>query len=387
MRPKAWHELPAVIIAALAFCWLGGGQNFLKAGAKADTSKAMPPASIPTFPTDHIGRIGFFYAGGKYVPAPGKKGDDHYMDGPMYVEVWVPKQIQHPYPIVFFAGAGQIGIDWLQTPDGRPGWAYYLIEQGYTLYMTDYPGRGRSPYVPGVDGSLTMRSMNDLESIWTDVAEKGDFPLKNNHTQWPGAGKMGDPSFDNFAKGQVQYLGGGGGGENVSGKLYLDAGVALLDKINAPVILLGHSMGGGVARQVADERPNMVKAIVMVETNGITNEPLHYDPPVGKPSEIKTYKEAKSDGPGENPCTLQQEPVHKLPNLEHIPMVYLSGSGGYHRQGDSCVPKWLNQAGVKTEYVRLEDVGINGNGHEMFFEKNSDQIIKHIDQWIRNTTK
>ena len=33
---------------------------------------------------------------------------------------------------------------WQQTPDGRPGWAYYLLSQGYVLYMLDYPARGRS---------------------------------------------------------------------------------------------------------------------------------------------------------------------------------------------------------------------------------------------------
>ena len=43
--------------------------------------------------------------------------------------------------------------------------------------------------------------------------------------------------------------------------------------------------------------------------------------------------------------------------------------------------KWINQAGVKTDFVRLEDVGISGNGHEMFFEKNSDVIITLVEDW------
>ena len=60
----------------------------------------------------------------------------------------------------------------------------------------------------------------------------------------------------------------------------------------------------------------------------------------------------------------------------------ISGNGGYHRIGDACPPKWLNQAGVKTDFIRLEDVGISGNGHEMFFEKNSDVIIRFVEDWI-----
>jgi len=47
-------------------------------------------------------------------------------------------------PIVIFHGNGQTGTDWLQTPDGRAGWAYYLVKQGYVVYMVDYPARGRS---------------------------------------------------------------------------------------------------------------------------------------------------------------------------------------------------------------------------------------------------
>ncbi|MEQ1885957.1 MAG: alpha/beta fold hydrolase [Bryobacteraceae bacterium] len=347
----------------------------------ADVSKAMPPASIPTFSAENLGRIGYFYAGGKFVPNPKKEGDS-FLKGAMYTEIWVPKKIKHPYPIVFFGGAGQLGTVWQQTPDGRPGWAYYLIDQGYVLYMTDYPGRGRSPYVPGVDGPLTMRSMNDLESQWTNIKEKSTFPLKDNHKQWPGTGKMGDPAFDTFARGQAQWLQGGD-----STELNRDAGVALLDAIKSPVILLAHSMGGGVAWVVADARPKQVKALVTVETNPINNVVLTYDPPVAKPADLKTVKEAKSDGPGENPCTLQAEPAHKLVNLIGIPSVYYTGNGGYHRQNDSCVPKWLNQAGVKTDYVKLEDLGQNGNGHEMFFEKNSDAIIKILDAWMNKNVK
>src|SRR6516164_1830273 len=95
-----------------------GGQSGTRAA-----SSALPPASIPTFSTAALGRMAHFYVGGHYVGAPGKE----QMDGAMYVEVWVPKQVRQPYPIVMFHGNGQTGAVWQQTPDGRPGWAYYLI--------------------------------------------------------------------------------------------------------------------------------------------------------------------------------------------------------------------------------------------------------------------
>jgi hypothetical protein len=38
---------------------------------------------------------------------------------------------------------------------------------------------------------------------------------------------------------------------------------------------------------------------------------------------------------------------------------------------------------VKTDFVRLEDVGIAGNSHVMMLEKNSDDIIKYIAGWLQ----
>jgi pimeloyl-ACP methyl ester carboxylesterase len=369
-----------------------------------DFSKASPGPSIPTFATDDIARHGFFYAGGKYV---GERGSE-VMGGAMYVEVMVPKRIRHAYPLVFLHGAGQTGTDWLQTPDGRPGWAYFFIKKGYTVYMVDYPARGRSPYVPNVDGALTIRTAPQLSQIWTALTELGDWPQSKKYTQWPGSGpnkgKMGDPVFDNFAKTQVQFLGGGN-----QDKLVLDAGTALLDMIGTPVILITHSQGGGFGWEIADARPKLVKAIITAEPAGppiqsvdtakqayngrpnllwnVTSLPMKYDPPIQEASALQVELESKSDGPALVPCYLQKGTPRKLVNLTAIRVLDVSGEASYHRVFDSCDAKWLNQAGVRTDYVRLEDVGLPGNGHEMMLEKNSDGIAAYFDQWIEKNVQ
>ena len=361
--------------------------------ASLEDSIAYPSAAIPTFSTEHLARKGFYFAGGDYV------GDPPVMGGQMYVEVWEPVEVTQPYPLVIFHGNGQTGVDWLQTPDGRAGWAYYLIEQGYVLYMVDYPARGRSAYIPGgVHGDLGIRTAEQLETIWTNVGEKGNFPLKDDHTQWPGDGHRGDPIFDNFIKSQVQFAG-------QSTTMARAAAMELLDTIGTPVILLTHSQGGGVGWGVADGRPDLVRGIVTIEPGGPqigrvstadvaytgaagngwgpVNYPLTYDPPVTDPSELVTTLEDEGDQPGEVPCWLQQEPARQLVNMADMRVLAISADGTYHRVFDACIPKWLNQAGVETEFVRLEDVGINGNGHMMMLELNSDEIIAFIDEWIQ----
>src|SRR6266436_3273648 len=390
MRTKS--SMTLLLCAAIA------GAQALK---PAKTSAAAPPTAIPTFSTADLSRTGIYYAGGKYVGEPGKE----IMGGSAYVEVWVPKQIRHPYPIVYIHGAGQTATDWLQTPDGRPGWAYYFEKQGYVQYMVDSPARGRSPYVPDHDGNLNIRTAPNLESIFTASAKKGDFPRAKLHAQFPGSGLMGDPIFDEFAKTQVQFL--GGGGPASQDQLSQDAVVALLDMIKSPVIVLSHSQGGAAGWLIADSRPNQVKGIVTLEPAappiknvdtakiayntaaggglswGVTASPIHYEPPIKDPSELKVALEEKSDIPGDVvPCYVQKEPAHKLVNLAKVPVVYLSAEGGYHREYDHCLAKWLNQAGVKTQFVRMEDVGLKGNGHEMMLEKNSDDIAKYMAGWM-----
>jgi len=375
-----------------------------KPAAGAVMSKAMPPKAIPTFATDSIARKGFFFAGGQYWGGPGKE----IMRGAMYTEVWVPRQIRRANPIVFLHGNGQTGVDWQQTPDGRPGWAYHLVDQGYVVYMVDYPARGRSAYVPvpgpdgkPIDGTIGIRTALELERIWTNGRERGDFPLKMNHTQWPGSGKIGDPIFDNFIRTQVQFAG-------ASTTLARDAGIALLEAIGTPIILLTHSQGGGIGFDITEARPRMVKAIVTVEPGGpqigsvntataeagprnprswgLTDSPFQFDPAVAQPSDLKVYLEEKSDQPGEARCWLQVEPARKLVRWKNIPVLSISANGTYHRTYDPCIPKWLNQAGVKTDFVRLETVGVTGNSHMMMLEKNSDEVIRFILSWIQKNT-
>ncbi len=392
-KARVFSVMLVVVIAGVSF-----------AVSTQDISKAAPPAAIPTFSTDDVARTGFFYAGGKYVGPKGKE----VMGGAMYVEVMVPKKIRHANPIVFLHGAGQTGTDWLQTPDGRPGWAHFFIKRGYVVYMVDYPARGRSPYVPEVDGALTIRTAPQLSQIWTALTELGDWPQAKKYSQWPGTGpnkgQMGDPVFDNFAKTQVQFL----AGPNQE-KMVLDAGTALLDMIGTPVILITHSQGGAFGWEIADARPKLVKAIITSEPAGppiqtvdnakqvytgrpnlpwgVTSLLMRYDPPITETSELQVELEAKGDGPALVPCYLQKGTARKLVNLTHIPVLDVSGEASYHRVFDSCDAKWLNQAGVKTDYVKLEDVGLPGNGHEMMLEKNSDGIAAFFATWFEKNVK
>jgi pimeloyl-ACP methyl ester carboxylesterase len=52
-------------------------------------------------------------------------------------------------PLVFIHGCcGNGSTYWELTPDGRPGWATTALNAGWTTYLVDLPGHGRSPQPP-----------------------------------------------------------------------------------------------------------------------------------------------------------------------------------------------------------------------------------------------
>jgi pimeloyl-ACP methyl ester carboxylesterase len=243
-----------------------------------DAPVSIPLTSVPTFSTEKIGRQGHFYVGGKWVGEPGKER----MRGAMYVEVWVPKKMKHPYPILFVeAGGGQTDLALLQTPDGRPGWAYDFVNQGYTIYMMDFPGRGRAGYIPGLDGDLTPpRTAENMEEVWTGghppTNPQRDWAQSKKYTQWPSdspnKGKIGDPVFDYFAKTELGFP-----SADDMEPLAAEDLVQLVDLIGKPVILLLHSRLATSGWLLADARPKLIKGIIAAEPWGPPIENMELD--------------------------------------------------------------------------------------------------------------
>jgi pimeloyl-ACP methyl ester carboxylesterase len=103
---------------------------------------------------------------------------------------------------------------------------------------------------------------------------------------------------------------------------------------------------------------------------------------VQKPDDIAIEREAKPDGPDLFVCWMQKSPARQLVNLKGIPVMVMAAEASYHQVYDHCTAKYLRQAGVTTEYIRLQDKGIRGNGHMVMIEKNNLDIARVIDEWI-----
>ena len=217
-----------------------------------------------------------------------------------------------------------------------------------------------------------------------------------------GSGTVGDPTFDQFMAETLAQI----GDARVREAVNRDATIALLDRIG-PAILMPHSQSAAPAWLVADARPQLVKALLMVEAGtssfyevklvgppnwfengplakpfGVTYAPITYDPPVKGVEDFGLVRQEKPDAPDLARCWRQKEPGHKLITLENIPTLQMSAEASFGAPTAHCNAAFLKSAGVPVDFIRLADIGIHGNGHFLMLEKNNLEIAAVIADWL-----
>ena len=357
-----------------------------------------------------------FFVGGDSFLADGKK----VIRGQMYVEQFEPLKTNNK-KIILIHGGGQSGAGFITTADGRRGWMHDFLSLGYTVYVVDQPGRARSGYSKKLYGEYIDRETNidDAERRFTGMSKKGNWPQSKAHNQWPGTGLRGDNIFEQYMASQVNTM---------SDRIYIEemskkALCELIDLIGDTAVL-GHSQGGPFCWLATDLRPEKVKCCIAVEPNGppffnvsyggvqhshldkqtfkknkhdkdwyqtssetdrpngITYSPLTYDPPLKKDEKLIPELDKNKTKDNLVQCFLQKEPARKLKNFSKTNILILTGEASYHAPYDHGTSNFLKQAGVKHEFIRLEDHEIKGNGHMMMHEKNSKKISTFISNWI-----
>jgi len=301
--------------------------------------------------------------------------------GQMYVQYMIPAEKRHPYPVVMTHGGGGQGTHMMGI-GGRPGWAHYFVQAGYSVYWLDRPSYGRSPYHPDALGPSHLPNVPAYEGLLQSTAVF-------NTAQWPGPGGMNDPLIDQF----MACESGNVSDEAFHSDMAWRGGAELLDRIG-PAILFDHAFGGFFGWGVADRRPNLVKAIMCMEINGnpfaaqlrwgLTAGPMTYDPPVTDPSQFRLEDRTPppdSPRPVVSPYKLQAEPARKWKNLQGIPIGWVTSEWG---GGGSPIAQvaFLKQVGCSVDLLRLRDYGILGNGNLMLMEKNNHEVFGVIRDWL-----
>jgi pimeloyl-ACP methyl ester carboxylesterase len=265
-------------------------------------------------------------------------------------------------PLLLIHGGGATGASWRATPDGRRGWADLLVERGYECWITDWPGTGRSGNRNGLD---------------------------------------------------IEY------GDVVDGYRRL-----LRDVIAEPAVVVCHSMGGAVTWQLVQHESPLVTGVVsvagaypanvvakseVVADDGDVAEIVFADTGVKMTVDRRVMnlygdgyiyqqgiststrfpmdkvEELRSGLVGLPPKMLLQRlgvlegmPIVDQPaGFEGKPIRLITGGEdpAHTREIEERTIGLLRGWGAEVELVWLPDRGIDGNGHFMFLEENSHELV------------
>jgi pimeloyl-ACP methyl ester carboxylesterase len=288
----------------------------------------------------------------------------------MYYEV-LGGDVSERFPVLFVPGGGATGSAFRRTCDNRPGWADLLAERGYQCWVTDWPGTGRSG------------GRNPLEVQYSDIVD-----------------------------GYVRLV---------------------RDVIQQPVIVLCHSMGGPATWALVETAGDYVAAILSVAASAPAN--VSAPPPIvladdGRVISVKfgltgvaftidrlapyIYEDAYIYQQGI--ANSQRFPMKYVNHLRASmigipPTVVLQKIGvlsGFPRIEDSSNFQGLNVSiiagdrdpahtrtveentqrlleswGASVRMNWLPDEGVSGNGHFLYSEDNSDELLAIIDRELR----
>jgi pimeloyl-ACP methyl ester carboxylesterase len=268
-------------------------------------------------------------------------------------------------PLLLIHGGGATGACWRATPDGRVGWADQLAARGFECWITDWPGTGRSG------------NRNGLEIEYADVVE--------------GYRRL------------------------------------LRDVIAEPVVVVCHSMGGAVTWQLVEHESDLVAGVLSVAGAYPGNVPVVSEvrSDDGQVAEIvfgdtgvvnvvdRRVMNLYGDGyvyqqgiatstrfPMEHvdamrasfvglPPRMLLQRLGVLPGLPRVddpagfvgkPVRLLCGGEdpAHTRTIEDRTVGMLRGWGAEAELVWLPDLGIHGNGHFLFFESNSDELLEIV---------
>jgi len=298
----------------------------------------------------------------------------HYQRGQMFVEWEAPAEVTQPYPVVLVHGGTLQGTEWMDTPDGRPGWAQRFVEAGYATFVVDRPGHGRSPYHSAVVGPMGPPfSHEEGKRVFHPGTATG-------HTQWPIA------EDDETAAGSfIAAFGPMPADLAESERMDADALANLLDLIG-PAVVVTHSASGPDGWLLADRRPDQVVAVASIEpmgppfadthgigrlTWGVTAAPLSFDPPFASGDEVEAA----------DPET------RVVPSLAGLPVAVVTAGASPFASFGAPTVEFLRHAGAVAEELHLPDFGIEGNGHGLIYELNSDEAIRPVLAWIAARTR
>lgn len=218
----------------------------------------------------HISEVGSFYAGGQLHTRTGFDVETHdlgttltgfrydpngtYAVESCYVQYFLPAQVKG-LPIVLIHGGALTGAMWETTPCGRKGWVQLLLERGRPVYVIDGVERGRAGFIPFSDVWPDEPILRSAEETWWlyRFGNPEDFARRKLYE----GHKFPIDAFEQLLRLAVPRW---RSTTEAAKAAYREA----LRKIG-PAIIFAHSSGGVFGLNLAQNEPELVRAVVGIE--------------------------------------------------------------------------------------------------------------------------
>lgn len=337
---------------------IGCGPHGALSGSAASTAAAAGTRSEPPI---ILAKQGSFFVNEENIltsfpSGTGTMPSGHFSVRGMYVQYQIPQARNHrAYPVIMVPGSGHTGKTYEETPDGRMGWAEYLVRHGIPVYVVDQSGRARSGFDPSPGNRAKVEGNPDLipnftkftnEKAWTAFrfGPRPFTPYEN--TRFPIQAR--DEYFAQLVPNtETSYP---QGGQNT-----VTAITALLERIG-PAVVLVHSQSGAYGLNAAVARPELVKALVSVEPRSCTVPDLHVQSVFTHIPLLTIFGDffgAKAD---------EDWPVHMAECVKTVGRI--------------------RAAGGIAKNIYLPDYGIRGNSHMLMMDSNNLQIADILLDWL-----
>ena len=282
-----------------------------------------------------------------------------------YVFYQVPAQPRR-YPLVFLHGAGQFSKTWETTPDGREGFQTIFLRRSFPVYVVDQPRRGNA----GRSTVPLAAPTGPDDQIWFDMFRFGAWPKF-----FDGVQLSRDPeALNQFFRSMTPNTG------PFDMEVIANALSALFTKIG-PAVLVTHSQGGGPGWLIAMKNPN-VRAVISYE-----------------PGSGFVFPEGEVPAPmpsGTGPLEGVAVPLSEFMKLTKIPIVVYFGDNipdqpvanpgqDNWRVRLAMARLWrdaINRHGGDAAVVHLTDLGIRGNTHFAFSDRNNVDIADLLSKFL-----
>lgn len=285
---------------------------------------------------------------------------------PLYFDRLTPADARGDLMVLVHGGA-HTGACYLNTPDSRPGWAYDFIGQGFEVLVADWPGRGRSGFVPPdrIHGELIVAALREL-------LHQLDRPVTLLvHSM---SGVFGFKLLEQA-------------GDRV--KRLVAVAPAPPGNLQASPSIIEES-DDAIEVQVRAMRWRIPKGADFIVDERTLNMKLIGDGWRFPRASIDAYRASLVPIPSRLLSERQNVRQSQLRMAEDIrfsgtPILVVTGTHDvdHPRDVDLALVDWLAERGAGVEFAWLADRGVEGNGHMMMLEDNSSELAHMIGAWVR----